>query len=379
MFPLKMCLRIQLVVLSLVLQHSSSSATEYRFQKLYSSGDGLASFSVPSINDEGVVTFRARRDGVLGIFSGSGGELDKVVAVGDSFGETVFADLTRVPAINNEGAVVFKARLGTDIQGVFTGDGGSITSIADTSGTIRPNLVNDFGVPGINNSGDVVFAAGLDEGGSATFIGRGEAVMQVLGFAPSSPTINDSGRIAYGFRGDVFTKYDDEVVNLTRNLPRFSQVYGANINNSGAVAFAYFQSGVSGIAVADADGVNLISDNSGEFASLSLAPAINDQGKIAFLGNLDGTLGLFDGIDSLEDQVIVEGDPLFGSKLSSLGSGFYRHGFNNRGQFAFAYSLASGERGIAVATAVPEPGAVSALLLALLSFFGFRRKPMLIR
>lgn len=240
--------------------------------------------------------------------------------------------------------------------------------------------MGDFGVADINNSGTVLFAAGLDAGGSATFTGSAsEALMQVLDISPSSPSINDSGVVGYGFNGDVFTRQGDTVVNLTSSTPRFTFVGSVDINNQGTVAFVSINEGVFTLATADSQGVTIVADNSGVFSSVSLEPAINDQGDIAFLGNLDATLGLFVGGDPVNDRVIVEGDPLFGSTLSSLRSGFFRHGFNNRGQFAFAYRLENGQSGIAVATAVPEPS--TALLLVMFSSVAFsvtRRKTILI-
>ena len=328
---------------------------QYEFTSLYSGADGLSGFAIPAINDAGVVTFGASLNNRRAIFSGNGSALTTIAAEGDTFDNTTFAELGRFPSINDCGTVVFEARLATEVQGVYTGNGGVQSIVADTSGPIRPNLVNDFGVANINNFGTVVFAAGLDEGGSGTFAGANGSITQLLSSAASSASVNDSGTIAYDINGDLFTQQGDTVTNLTANEPRFTSLFSADINDSGATAFAFFRGGVSGIAIANSEGVNIVGDNSGDFASLGLAPAINDSGDIAFLGNLDGTQGLFVGGDPVNDRVILEGDPLFGSTLSDIQ--FFRNGFNNRGQIAFRYSLANGLAGIAVATAVPQPGA----------------------
>src|ERR1044072_8980526 len=67
----------------------------------------------------------------------------------DSFGDS---------SINNDGTVAFGAFLDNGLQGIFTGSGGAITTIADTS---NPSLLS-FGDPDINNSGKVAFRATLD-------------------------------------------------------------------------------------------------------------------------------------------------------------------------------------------------------------------------
>lgn len=325
---------------------------EYEFVSLYSSSAGeLNGFSTPAINDAGVVTFRALINGRRAILSGDGNELTVVAEEGAAFDGTTFTALGAFPSINNCGTVVFKAELETEVQGIYTGNGGVPSIVVDTSGPIRPNLVNDFGVPDINNFDAVLFAAGFDEGGAGTFKGTTGSISQLLSRAPSSPSLNDAGTIAYGLGGELFTQQRGATTNLTDNEPRFSSINELHINNPGAVAFAFWRPSVSGIAVADSEGVNIVADNSGDFSAVT-RPSINDNGDIVFWGNIQGDIGLFVGGDAVDDRVIIEGDPLLGSTLTGLQ--YYRNGFNNQGQIAFQYSLANGQSGIAVATVDPE-------------------------
>jgi hypothetical protein len=61
------------------------------------------------------------------------------------------------PSLNNSGTVAFTALLDTFEQGVFTGRGGPITTIVDTTG-------QEAGSPSINDSGTVAFQASRGNG-----------------------------------------------------------------------------------------------------------------------------------------------------------------------------------------------------------------------
>jgi hypothetical protein len=86
------------------------------------------------------------------------------------------------------------------------------------------------------------------------------------------------------------------------------------------------------------------------------SPSINDHGTVAFWASLDnaGGVGLFTGPDPVNDAIIRSGDSLFGSTVVNVK--IAPDGFNNSGQAAFAYLLADGRLGYALATpAIPEP------------------------
>ena len=73
-----------------------------------------------------------------------------------------------------------------------------------------------------------------------------------------------------------------------------------------------------------------------------------------------------------KEIVIAEGDPLFGSTVSSLQ---YFHGLNDLGDIAFQYKLANGWHGVAIASAVPEPSAAGVIVaIASAAFLGRRRR-----
>ena len=113
---------------------------------------------------------------------------------------------------------------------------------------------------------------------------------------------------------------------------------------------------------ASPDASHVIVDSAGPFQDFLVnRVSLNNHGQLAFTGQLDdGQWGVFVGPDPIEDRVLAVGDPLFGSIVSELFSG----DINDLGQVAISYELASGVRGIAVATLVPEPSSFRLLALA---------------
>ena len=167
---------------------------------LFSSFDGGT-----AINATGRVAFFARYDaGGLGIFSGNGGP---TTTIADSAGE--FSDFGLQPVINAAGTVAFEAALDIGGQGIFTGDGDVTTTIADSSGLYK-SFINGGGGLGINNTGMVVFFARLDDNSQGIFagpdpvadrvIGQGDALfggtVSGIGFLGG---LNDDGEIAFRY------------------------------------------------------------------------------------------------------------------------------------------------------------------------------------
>jgi hypothetical protein len=97
------------------------------------------------------------------------------------------------------------------------------------------------------------------------------------------------------------------------------------------------------------------------------SPDINDAGLVAFRATLDaGGAGIFTGPDAVNDRVIGTGDALFGSTVTDV---FFARGLNEDGSLAFAYTLANGRQGVALAV-VPEPVALTLLATAALLLRG---------
>jgi len=153
-------------------------------------GGPFTSFGSSSlaINTAGLVSFRGDKSGALGIHAGTAG--GTAFPIAESTGPySNFAGFTNV---NDAGGA-----------GVFTGAGGAVTTIADSSGTFNTSMNG----PSINAGGVAAFAAGLDAGGSGVFTGSGGAVSTVATsagpfqtfdtVAGNGPSINAAGTIIF--------------------------------------------------------------------------------------------------------------------------------------------------------------------------------------
>lgn len=162
----------------------------------------FASFTLPSINDEGTVAFNAGLDtGGTGIFTGSGGELTPIVDTTNG----IFNSLSS-PTLNDSGTVAFNAGLAGGQSAIFTSSGGNLTTIADTSGSFSA-FSSDVA---LNDPGNVAFLANLDDGTTGIFTGSDSgfneivAVGDTLGGSTvtqlfiSHDGLNDAGQVAFG-------------------------------------------------------------------------------------------------------------------------------------------------------------------------------------
>ena len=181
-----------------------------------------------SINDAGTIAFLASvKVGSPGIFTSHAGSITTIV---DTSGPLTAVG---IPAINNAGTVAFFGCLDTlnpscpldrtAAQGIFTGDGGPLTTIVDTSGPSGP--FSNFGNPSINNAGMVVFLAFLKAGGSGIFTGPDPVADKVI----------TTGDLLFGF-----------------TVTSLGFLQGLGLNDAGQVAFfATLANGASGVFRAD--------------------------------------------------------------------------------------------------------------------------------
>lgn len=319
------------------------------------------------------------------------------------------------PSINNEGTVAFAASLSPQSFGIFTGSGGTTTTIAQLPGILYNPVINDSDTvvygerrsaerafsflnvqssdgtfttidsrrdrifttysPDINNAGTVAFSAttqgvpgpgapfvffqdiSISNGNSTTIIASTtDPFFSTLG----NPNLNESGTVVFSADLDaggsgIFTSSGDEIATLLDTSGLFSSFGDTAINNSNTIAFsADLDAGGSGIFTNSGGTITPIADTSGLFSSFGdEGVAINNSGTIAFLANLDaGGSGIFTGLDPVLDKVIATGDTLFGSTVTSLA--FSTTGLNDLVQIAFYATLADGTEGIFRADLVSE-------------------------
>jgi hypothetical protein len=331
-----------------------------------------------AINDSGTVAFKAVLGaGGLGIFTGSGGPTTPIVASSGAF-----AEFYGPVDINNSGRVAFTARLNNlREEGVFSSDGGPVTTIATVS---RGGASVDNA--SINSSGMVAFRRSLSplsppftqdvrgvyasDGVSTTTITE---TGNLTGFIDGT-SINDSGTVAFSSVGAVYAGSGGPLTTIALKSGQFDVFFGETraINNEGTVAFvASLDTGGVGVFTGNGGPVATVADDSGPFAAFGRVAPINDSADVAFLATLDGSdaFGIYTGGDPMTDQVIREGDSLFGSTLVQLPQGL---DINDDGTIAFPYVLANGVSGVAVARIVPEPA--SGLLITLLIGLGYCQK-----
>jgi hypothetical protein len=181
--------------------------------------------SRPSINNLGEIAFdeTIQPNFDSGIFAGRAGTFRTIAAPDPN----VFVEK---PMFNDGGTAAFY-RSFTDVTGQFvtaivTGNGGPLTTVADTTG---PFGSFGFRPPSINNNGDVAFLANLDDFPPTTGIFVGPRVVQdrvietgdkldgaiVRGLTFCEEGLNDVGQLAFiadladasapnGFRTGVF-------------------------------------------------------------------------------------------------------------------------------------------------------------------------------
>ena len=154
-----------------------------------------------SINNAGTVAYYVNLSS--GGHSVVAANANSVVTIAQT-GQT-FRDVGESAAIDDTGTVVFTGiRSADDLSGVFTGDGQTTTTVADSSG-MYATFVN----PAINAGGHVAFLAYLKPGGSGIFTGPDASSDRVIRTGDpllgstvdnvwfASNGLNDEGAIAF--------------------------------------------------------------------------------------------------------------------------------------------------------------------------------------
>lgn len=190
----------------------------------------------------------------------------------------------RNPRINNNGTVCFRAQTDTGGEGIFTGDGAALTTIADTNTEFGGHPLNGFfWATDINDQGKVAFYA------SAHFTN-----------ADDKPD-GHSYVFVSGPGGPLNVVYDIE-----------DYVDGMSINNAGAVTFV--AGGAPSLQVVLADGVSVSTiANVGQYVA---RPSINDNGTVAFYLANQGALAVG---NSQGVNVLYHAASLFTGLFGTLG------------------------------------------------------------
>jgi len=283
-----------------------------------------------SINDAGIVAFRASYTGSSGgIVVGGGSSLTEVAF--DSFA----SDLGARPRVNNLNQVVYTANDGEDIRREVIGNSTITTIATDSEFGFTPSPT-----PAMNNNGDVVFQGN-----------------RISPFEQGIYTGTPSNRVAIGTNADTLRAFS-VAPDINDSL---EAVYVATFDVPSPNDFdgLYFDSPtISPIRIAG--GPDFID---GTFYNSN--PNITNNGEVyvSATHSVDGT-GIYRWDGTTLQRLIGEGDSLDGGIIQSV---FLGHdSVNDAGQFAFRATIDTGTSTrnalfVGTVSAVPEPRSLLAL------------------
>ena len=212
------------------------------------------------------------------------------------------------PSLNAAGTTAFGANLAAGGSGVFIGNGGATTTIAQTGPTfasfVNPGDLSGVILPSINpTSNTVAFFAtrtAAAGGGSGIFAGTGAATTTIAS-APnfntvfnSRPAINSANTVSFVAATSTVQQVlvgnggaTTPIATSGTTVPSF--VGPTAINGSGTVAFiANFSNGSQQVLVGNGGPVSPIATTGGTVPTFVGPVSINVPGTVAFVGNLTG-------------------------------------------------------------------------------------------
>ncbi|RME71415.1 MAG: hypothetical protein D6776_10265 [Planctomycetota bacterium] len=297
---------------------------------------------------------------------------------------------TRGLAINATGQVAYATTSGFSSGTLYVGDGNTNTVIATAPNTWSFSDLSiraDGGVVGYYSSPTSDSVRLWLPGSSTTIVDAAtspyytfwdtdvSATGQYVSFLAQPDDPNLPLAVA---RVELVGGVPGPVTDVSSGLG-LTNVGAQSINDSGTIAFVGFTSADSLLytAAVGAAPTQLLSASAAGLTSID-GVSIDNAGNVLYLAN-SGTASaaLY---DTTRGRLIGVGDPLFGAQVQDLA--IHPTGaLNNNGQFAFWAKLSDGREVVARADllstgtlAVPEPGTVGCLALALLaSWLGVAR------
>jgi hypothetical protein len=365
-----------------------SSLARYEFTTLLNSRrEGLRPVRCAAINSLGTVAVTVQNNvsGVTSIVTRQRAN-EPLVFVADTraradfptFCDNGFNNLPSDPSINDGGEVTFQGnlrRLTTRLdcgtteqrarrQGVFLGQGGTLTTIAHTINQPGGDFISEFLVAdqSVNSFGDDAFVPELDTTFQhGLFVGSrtGTFDRRFLARTPtpdgfnfsnisSRPSLNDHGQIAFQssltgtFVSGIFlSNADGTFRTIVDTTGAFASVGDPSLNSEGRVAF---------IGTRFAEDRQIFSVNIGDGAAMTTAaesspagyasfrePSLNDLGGVVFTAEVQRDpdvfvtdQGVFTGSDPGRDRVLQAGDRYEGELVTSVVT--CSEALNNRGE-----------------------------------------------
>jgi hypothetical protein len=306
---------------------------------------GFATFGQLDVSN-GAVTFAGSYTTSpinFAVFAGSGGSLTTIAKEGDV---TPLGTITSIPTPSpttpfpaiSGGAVAFSARTSANfIRALYRHDAGGVTVIAkdgDAVGSITIDL--PLSAPAVALQGDrVAFLANYNGLNDVIVVSDGGPLTAVA----KSTDLDSSGAELGSFRN----------VALSGNFVAFDSVVGVSsaiyVGNGGPLTTI--------AKTADAS-------PAGTFISVTLGGFANNGSDVLFQASLSSSgSGLFLNSSGVNSLVLKTGDMLFGLRVIDLSRSAKSLDPGGSGKIVFRYTLANGVSGIALATPVPEPAALT--------------------
>ena len=364
------------------------------YELIAEGGTGLTyrEVGLASISQTGRVAFEGQNAGrLIGVYTSPGGVGATFTTIASPSVSGTNGFQPSALSINSSGTVAFSVfDLAFGASKVYAGNGGTLAWVSDpATAPSLPNFVPYGGFATINDAGAVAYGAtsfnpGNGQSGHYVGVAQGGAFSPVVPASVNSPLngfpfnnftgadINNSGQVAYSFnstanRGYVFRRSTDGSITTiaTQNQPQTTIA----MNDSGFVAYTglnnssiTLSNGLTSTIIGNATtvdpltGLSLVSyanfsGGSSDFIS------VNNLNQVAFrAGGIGGSApnGVYVGNGSQILTVAQVGGSLFGSTITGLS--LSSQAINDLGQVVFTVNLANGRNGIVRATL---PGAVS--------------------
>ncbi len=249
-----------------------AAAPNYTFTKIADTRGSLTALGLPSLNEGGVMAFwAAREDGSEGIFTGAGGEL---TTIADTTGPlkdfgTSLAGYEVAPSINDKGTVAFWAARDDGSEAIFTGAGGELHLVVE-----QTDVYTGFAPRvSLNNRGWVAVVATLATGGEEVFRQKGQRHIPIALAAPGSgfdsPLLNQHRMVVFSGASELQDPQGLQTLNLSD---------GTLVGRGGLLRIITCRLLVGQPSPAECTQVPY------DFGP----PALNDQGQVAYWRFLDG-------------------------------------------------------------------------------------------
>jgi hypothetical protein len=271
------------------------------------------------------------------------------------------------PSVNATGTVAFGVNYTVSGGGIYTGNGGALTTVASTSGTDGFTSFGSFPIPNINDAGSVSFRGVFTTSHSAVFVRGG--LSSSFNVADSNnppwangfndgPSINNNNQVAFrgthnsssGGQTGVFrfngngapTSVDTIALSTTVSGQGFSQFLGDPvINAGGTIVFkGVLAAGGSGIYLGSGGALTTVATTGGGVTDMGGEPSLNASGHVAYQSQRSNGSAIYRYANGVSTPIADTSGGVYTSLSNPA--------LNGHDLVAFVADLAAGGRGLFV-------------------------------